>query len=136
MTNPHCWKCVTVNQCWFKNKKGKKPEHFDYGKYSFSKIAKSKRGFYHVNCHCREKSINVPRIKDIEIIFLQGKVNKFFEKKLKWFYKWGYTHKDQKEFITLIKNLAIEGYRKGNYEKEKHTKYGYQINIFVDIPEK
>lgn len=21
LTHPHCWKCVTVNNCWFKNEK-------------------------------------------------------------------------------------------------------------------
>lgn len=70
------------------------------------------------------------------MIFLQGKVDNFFKKKLKWFYKWGYENKDQKEFISLIKQLSIEGYRYGNYEKEKHTQFGYQINIFVHIPGK
>ena len=29
-TYPHCWKCVTVNYCWFKNEKGKKPTTFNY----------------------------------------------------------------------------------------------------------
>lgn len=51
-TKPHCWKCVTVNQCWFKNENGKKPITFDYSKYSFSEVPKSKRGLYHPNCHC------------------------------------------------------------------------------------
>ena len=24
ITKPHCWKCVTVNKCWFKNEENKK----------------------------------------------------------------------------------------------------------------
>ena len=44
VTYPHCWRCVTVNQCWFKNEEGKKPEHFDFSKYSYSQIPKSKIG--------------------------------------------------------------------------------------------
>ena len=43
ITEPHCWKCVTVNQCWFKNEEDKKPEHFDYSEYTFTKIPKSKK---------------------------------------------------------------------------------------------
>lgn len=26
ITYPHCWKCVTVNHCWFKNEENKKTE--------------------------------------------------------------------------------------------------------------
>lgn len=25
LTNPHCWRCVTINQCWFVNKEDKRP---------------------------------------------------------------------------------------------------------------
>lgn len=32
ITNPHCWKCVTVNKCWFKNEENKKPNKYDYSK--------------------------------------------------------------------------------------------------------
>lgn len=61
LTEPHCWKCVSVNQCWFKNEEGKKPKEFDYGNYSFSEISKSKRGLYHPNCHCKKFGVNVPK---------------------------------------------------------------------------
>ena len=48
LTKPHCWKCVTVNQCWFKNEEEKKPKKFDYSKY---KLVPNK-GLYHFFCHC------------------------------------------------------------------------------------
>ena len=136
LTYPHCWKCVTVNQCWFKNEENKKPLHFDYSKYSYSQIAKSKRGLYHPNCHCKENSINVPRLNDIEILKDERKIKSFFDEKSGWFYGWGYQKKDKEEFVKIVKSLTIEQFRKGNYECEKHTKYGYQINIFVAIPGK
>ena len=44
LTEPHCWRCVSVNQCWFKNEAKKKPEHFDYSQYSYTQMPKSKRG--------------------------------------------------------------------------------------------
>lgn len=133
LTKPHCWKCVTVNNCWFKNEIEKKPEHFDYSNYTYSEIAKSRRGLYHPNCHCKEKAINVPREKDIEIMMTAGKVNDFFDEKLKWFYSWGYLKSDKNDFIKAITEKTIKSYRQGRYEQEKHTKYGFQINITVEI---
>ena len=85
VSEPHCWKCVTVNQCWFKNKDDKKPEHFDYSEYSLAQIPKMKRGLYHPNCHCKEKSINVPRLNEIEILDVRSNFNDFFKRKKKIF---------------------------------------------------
>ena len=133
LTQPHCWKCVTVNNCWFKNEENKKPEKFNYSGYSFGEITKSKRGLYHPNCHCKEKAINVPKEKDIEIMMTTGKVNDFFDEKLNWFYSWGYLKSDKNEFIKNIMEKTIKAYRQGHYEKEKHTQYGFQININVEI---
>ena len=134
LTYPHCWKCVTVNNCWFKNEGNKKPSYFDYSKYSYTEIPKSTRGLYHPYCHCKEKSINVPRLKDISILKDSRKIKSFFDHKVKWFYSWGYLNKDKDNFINTIKMLVLDQYRKGNYEKEKHTKFGYQINILILIP--
>ena len=133
LTKPHCWKCVSVNKCWFKNENGKKPEAFDYSDYSFKQIGKAKRGLYHPNCHCKEKAINVPKLNDINVIIDYKKINFFFKDKLNWFRNWGYTNNDEKEFINSFSNSIKESYRKGNYEKEKHTGAGYQINLFIDI---
>lgn len=134
LTKPHCWKCVSVNQCWFKNEERKKPKHFDYGSYSFSEIARSIRGLYHPNCHCKEKSINVPKYDWIELIVKTDKIKNFFDKKLGWFHAWGYKNKDKQIFIETMKDLAKKAYRYGYYQKEKHKKYGFQINLFVSIP--
>jgi len=133
LTKPHCWKCVTVNNCWFKNEDNKKPEHFDYSNYSFGEIAKSKRGLYHPRCHCKELAINVPKEKDIDIIMTMGKINDFFDDKLDWYHNWGYKNKDKNDFVELLKDKTIKAYRKGSYAKEKHTRFGYQINIEVAI---
>lgn len=133
LTNTHCWKCVTVNQCWFKNEEGKKPKKFDYTKYSFSEIPLTKRGLYHPNCHDKEVSINVPKISNLKIEKDINKINYFFKKKLKWYYSWGYKKIDREEFINNIFSLVKTSYRTGNYETEKHTKYGFQINIFFTI---
>lgn len=35
VTKPHCWRCVSVNNCWFKNEENKKPERFDYSNVSY-----------------------------------------------------------------------------------------------------
>ena len=75
LTYPHYWKCVTVNQCCFKNEENKKPLRFDYSKYSYSQIAKSKRGLYHPNCHCKELVIKNPLENDIKFIIPEGKVS-------------------------------------------------------------
>lgn len=133
-TNGHCWKCVTVNQCWFKNEEGKKPKEFDYSKYSFSQIPLSQRsGLYHPNCHDKKVGINVPKLKDLILIGDEGKVNFFFNDKLKWYYSWGFKDSDKNEFIKYIFDLVKSSYRYGNYEVEKHTKYGFQINVFISI---
>lgn len=69
---------MTVNNCWFKNEKNKKPDKFDYTQFSFSQIGKSIRGLNHPHCHCKEHSINVPKEKDIELILSKNKINDFF----------------------------------------------------------
>lgn len=132
-TNPHCWKCVTVNQCWFKNEKVKKPEYFDYSDYSFSEISKSKRGLYHPNCHCREKSINVPKIKDVQILELRNKFNDFFKRKKGIYYGLGYTYKDENEIINAYIEQVKNSFKNGNYSLFKHWEYGFQINIHITV---
>ena len=132
-TDGHCWRCVTVNQCWFKNEYGKKPEHFDYSKYSFGQIALSKRGLYHPNCHDKELSINAPQLSDIELISIEKKIKWFFSEKSNWFYSWGYENKDKDKFISNIISLTKQAYRYGNYKMEKHTEAGFQINLSITI---
>lgn len=114
MTDPHCWVCVTVNKCWFKNEDNKKPEHFDYSTYSYSSIGKSNRGIYHPFCHCREYAIIVPKINDIGLIIDPLKSNDFFKRKLGWFREMGYKDADKNEFINLLQEKSKDAYRKGN----------------------
>ena len=132
-TEPHCWKCVTVNQCWFKNENDKKPKHFDYSKYSFNQINNSMRGLYHPNCHCKEKSINVPSVDKISIMNLREKFNDFMKRK-KWiFYGIGYTYKDEKELMSFYSEQVKDAYRRGDYTIYKHWEFGFQVNITIRI---
>lgn len=133
-TDGHCWKCVTVNQCWFKNEEGKRPKEFDYSKYSFSQIPSSQRcGLYHPNCHDKKYGLKVPKLSDYTIIEDVGKINFFFKDKLKWYHSWGFKDSDKNEFVKQIFELVRSSYRFGNYEIEKHTKYGFQINVLISI---
>lgn len=133
LTRPHCWRCVTVNQCWFKNEKGKKPEEFDYSNYTYGQISKSKRGLYHPYCHCKKRAINVPKLKDITVLLVRPKFNDFFKRKKRIFYGLGYTYKDEEYIINLYIDKIKNSYRSGNYSIYKHCKYGFQINIAVSL---
>lgn len=135
-TSNHCWKCVTVNKCWFKNEERKKPEKMDYSLFPASKLLKIVRGLYHPKCHCREFAINVPKEKDIKLMIDNGKINFFFKDKLGLFQSWGYKNSDKNDFIKMFKNLVVDAYRQGNYYEEKHTRAGYQINLTITIPGK
>ena len=131
----HCWKCVTVNKCWFKNEGGKKPQTMSYdGGYGV--YPKSKRGLYHLNCHCKERAINVPRLKDVSIINIREKFNDFFKRKKGILYGLGYTSNDQNEIIKMYADRVKNSYRRGDYVLYKHWRYGYQINIKITISSK
>lgn len=136
ITYPHCWKCVTVNKCWFKNEENKKPKRFDYTLFTYSQIMKMIRGLYHPKCHCKEFAINVPKEKDINLIVDMGKIFFFFKDKSGLFHSWGYTNSDKNDFVKMFKELIIDAYRQGNYHEEKHTKAGYQINLTIKVPGK
>ena len=125
----HCWKCVTVNHCWFKNEEEKKPKKFDYSDY---KLVPNK-GLYHFFCHCEEKSINVPRLKEINVLEARSKFNDFFKRKKGIFYGIGYTYKDEEEIINFYIDEVKNLYRSGNYSLYKHWEYGFQINITISI---
>jgi len=132
-TNGHCWKCVTVNQCWFKNETGKKPVEFDYSMYSLSQIGISDRGLYHPHCHDKKYPINVPKINEIEILKLRSNFNDFFKRKKHLFYGLGYTNHDEKEIMDYYASEIRKNYRYGNYYLYKHWEYGYQVNINITI---
>lgn len=73
----HCWKCVTVNHCWFANKVDKKPEEFNYNQYSSEQIPNKIRGLYHPHCECKKLPISAPTPSDVRLIPL-GKFDDFF----------------------------------------------------------
>ena len=130
---PHCVTCTVVNKCWFKNEKGKKPDHFDYTSVNNSKIGSNIRGLYHPHCHCFEKGINTPHSKDIKVELNVKKATYFFANKGEWFYSWGYLDIDKNSFVKELKEKVLLSYIKGNYNKEKCTNAGFQINIFITI---
>lgn len=136
ITKPHCWKCVTVNQCWFKNENGKKPQKFDYSQYSLIDIPMSKRGLYHPNCHCKKNRMSAPQKEKKYFDNLAGKTNFFFKDKINWFYAWGYKDNDKESFINTVLSLTYESYTLGRYENIGHNKQGFKINIFIDLPGK
>lgn len=136
VTNPHCWRCVTVNQCWFKNEENKKPIEFDYSTYSYSQIPEKKRGLFHPNCHDKKQGQNVPKVPQIKILDIRAKFNDFFSRKRKTIYKIGYTFREENDIIEMYIDQVKQKYAKGEYYRFNHTKYGFQINIIIDIKAK
>ncbi len=134
ITYPHCWKCVTVNHCWFKNEENKKPARFDYSNTSFSQTPLSKRGLYHPHCHCKESAINNPKIEDIEIIMPEGKIDWIYKDKYKLINSWGYNEKDRRILTENIIYSSKIAYHSGNYQILRHTKSGINISLFIEIP--
>ena len=133
VTNPHCWRCVSVNQCLFKNEDNKKPEEFDYSKYSPREISYYIRGLYHPNCHDKKFGANVPRVEKIVILGVRKKFDNFFSKKRKIFSGIGYSNKDEYDIINLYLKQVQREYVYGNYYKYRHTKFGFQINMTISI---
>ena len=131
LTKPHCWKCVTVNRCWFKNEVNKRPAEFDY---SNSDLPLKEQGLYHPNCHCQKINIFTPKAEQIELIITEAKINYLFTKKLGWVEYMGYNASNQKEFLDLLTSKTKEAYILGNYYVENHTKYGFKINLKISIP--
>lgn len=140
VVKPHCVKCVAVNQCWFKNEEKKKPEVFNYSKYSFDEIPFLKRGLYHPNCHCKEIGINSPHEEKIKIIELDKKMKYAIKDKLGMFEAFGYSRKDEREIAGVIEQLSKQNFCLGNYQKVEITpdmiRFGFKINIPINFPGK
>lgn len=82
-TGNHCVKCVAVNQCCFRNEKGKKPEKFNYMGINLidTFVNKILPGLYHFRCHCVEVPAHIENIGDIQLIIPSGKKDwLFFDK--------------------------------------------------------
>lgn len=133
----HCWKCITVNHCWFVDEVDKKPKEFDYTKYIRDEIPISDTdGLYHPHCHCKELHIRNPQPSEIKLIETQGKIGYMWKSKLHLYHLWGYTDDERDAFEKLLAQKTKEAYVAGNYEYEKHDKQGYRINCILTIPSK
>lgn len=131
----HCWKCVTVNKCWFVNQDGKKPEEMAYDS-SLSEIPLEKQGIYHPHCHCKKISIGNPQVFDISLINLTRKIEFMWKDKIGLYEQWGYSDDEKDTFIEMVLQKTKESYVAGNYEIEAHTRNGVKINCIFTIPDK
>ena len=133
---PHCVKCVVANQCWFKNEKGKKPESFDYSKFSDNVLQKLKGtdGLYHPNCHCKEVAIPNPTKSSISIVIDDRKIDDFYRRKNGLANAWGYSLLEKNDFKKAFINSVLKEYLNGNYVIFKHDGFGIQITIIASIP--
>ena len=130
-TKPHCWKCVTVNQCWFKNETNKKPLEFNY---SNNDLPIKEQGLYHPNCHCQKINIFPPTEDQVELIITEAKINYLFTKKLGWVEYMGYNETNKEQFLNILISKTKEAYITGNYYLVNHTNYGFKINLKISIP--
>ncbi len=128
----HCQKCVTVNQCYFKNEKDKKPEEFDY---SNTDISRFEQGLYHPNCECKKLGYATPMSAEIKIR-MDNRMDYLFDKKNGLIKAWGYLDSDKKELEKIIVEQSKNNYASGNYSIYKHDKYGFAITIYLTIPGK
>lgn len=129
LTVPHCGKCTSINYCWFKNEKGKKPENFNY---NGMEIQSEDKGLYHPHCHCVELPLKTPEPSDIKLIIPNGKIEYTIKNKKDWIKSMGYYNTNN--FINVLLNKTKEAYIQGDYVKLIHNNYGFKININVFIP--
>lgn len=136
IVKPHCAKCVVVNECWFKNEKGKKPERFDYSGYSNKVLEKLKGedGLYHPHCHCQEIPIEEPTEKNVKIVVKEGKIIDFFDRKYGLSDAWGYTSQNKELFKKEYVNSVTKKYINGEYSIFKYDEFGFQITIIASVP--
>lgn len=130
ITKPHCWRCVTVNHCWFVNQENKKPKEFDYSKYP--EIPPNKRGLYHPNGHCIKISLATPNKNQIKFIIPVGKIEWMIKDKGHTLREMGYQEDEFIDAVEIIKNLIAEEFVKGNYTFKEHDKHGYRIGFVLE----
>lgn len=132
LTSPHCWKCVTVNKCWFKDEEGKKPKEFDNSRYSLIDLPLSKRGLYHPNCHCWKHKMPAPRSEEIKFIIPEGKIDWMMKDKGHLLKEMGYNKSDFLEVIEIIKSLISNNFVKGDYSFKAHDERGFRIGFVLE----
>ena len=138
-TNPHCWYCVTINRCWFKNEEGKKPREFltlDPSSSTLS-ILLGNSGLYHKYCHCKKEAIDNPTVDKIKLIIPDGKIDWMIKDKGHTLKEMGYKEDEFEMVVAIIGNLVKKEFVKGNYFARLHDKYGYKIGFIInDFPGK
>lgn len=127
----HCWKCITVNQCYFKNEPNKKPEEFDYSTIIIPKFA---RGIYHPNCECKKLGYAAPHPHEVKLLNLNTKYEYFFHDKIHWYHSWGYKDYEKEEFKKVYESLIKAAYCKGDYIIREHDNTGAKITVFITLP--
>lgn len=137
---PHCVTCTIVNRCWFKNEPNKRPNEFNYSKYSVLQIPLINRGLYHPKCHDKKYPINSPTPNQITIFDLERRMDYLFQDKKVWLSKMGYNEDDKFEVFQLLEKLSKEAYCQGDYinnpPEEKKKKYGFRIRLNLPFPGK
>lgn len=131
ITKKHCVKCIAINQCWFLEEDGKKPEETNYEIEEIIKDTKNKIGLYHYNCHCKKIDIPIPKKSDIKLIIYQGKIEWLFKDKLEWIKSLG--HEPNLKFVEYIKDKIAESYCEGKYHIRSIDKYGVRSTVYIDI---
>ncbi len=131
ITKKHCVKCIAINQCWFLEEDGKKPEETNYEIEEIIKDTKNKIGLYHYNCHCKKIDIPIPKKSDIKLIISQGKIEWLFKDKSEWIKSLG--HEPNLKFVEYIKDKIAESYCEGKYHIRSIDKYGVRSTVYIDI---
>ena len=139
--NGHCWKCITINKCWFKNEENKKPEEHGYSFDFIQRILETfgldiELGIYHPNCHCKKREIINPTPDKIELIIPEGKVDWLFINKMHMLKTFGYVETEKKEILSIFSHLCKESYANGNYILSQHNHYGFKITLYISFPGK
>ena len=141
ITKPHCWRCIVVNKCWFKNDKDKKPSPMSY---TFALIRKLFEifgldvllGLYHPFCHCHEKPIENPLPEQIKLKIMEGKIDWAMTNKLHLLKTMGYSIDDREEVVEILSDLTKKAYCKGQYTIRQVNNYGCQITVKFYFPGK
>lgn len=134
ITTKHCEKCVSVNKCWFKDEKDKKPETYPILETKFFNDFTNfvTPGLYHYKCHCYENSIITPSVEDIKLVIPEGKDGWLFTDKANLIKSMGY--EDNQVFLEVLCNCSKQAYCDGNYKIVGHNKYGARANFFLKMP--
>lgn len=141
-TKPHCWKCVSVNHCWFVNETDKKPLAMNYTLDAIRKLlgnvgtANSLPGLYHPNCHCKEFSISTPMVDNVKLIIPPKKFEWTFKDKGHLLNEMGYREKEFNEAMEILQKIVKQAYASGSYNFRVHDEKGYRIGFVIDFPGK